>query len=421
MDTWLLIVIGLIILLFIFIIVGARRKKKKQQRAPERTIQTYLSYGDYVSAGKLYLKQKNYLEAANLYFRTPMDKRPLFESIVQQELGPRDAQLFWIKTGRRFERTDPEKAKIAYLLAGAYFDVIKMFIDRNDLPAILELVNFIPPKFQEQTVRKLSQYSFNRGKYRISSELLRAIGFIDEADAILAVGAHDYQAIDQPAVAASLYDDLGRQDLVGESQEQRGERALAAGRIEEAKTAFKQAVKAYDNSNQPKDALRVEERLKKFVLLDQFRDYVAAGDVNSAEEMIEEISENFPAIATSDLYAEIAVVLERNGNLSEAVNYYDKAADLTNNPLKKQSYVNALRRLASQIAARSSEGESVATSDLEEPCPVCRRPITKGQRIAKCPYCHTYAHYSHLVEWVKVQGSCPICRRHLKSDDFKND
>ncbi|MCF2142461.1 MAG: tetratricopeptide repeat protein [Candidatus Heimdallarchaeota archaeon] len=420
METWLVFIIAFGIAL-IFLIIAASRKNKKKTRQPEKTIQTYLSYGDFISAGKLYLRQKNYVEAANLYFRTPLDKRPLFESIVQQELGPKEAQLFWIKTGRRFERSDPERAKIAYLLAGAYFDVIKMFIDRNDADTVIDLVKYIPPKFQEQTVRKLSQYSFNRGKYRISSELLRAIGFVDEADAILAVGAHDYQAIEQPGVSASMYGELGRQDLVGESQEERGERALAAGRIEEAKEAFKQAIKAYDDSNQPKDALRVEKRLEKFVLLDKFRDYAAAGDIDSAEEMIQEISDVFPALATSDLYAEIAVVLERNGNFSEAVNYYDKAADLTNNPLKKQSYVNALRRLASQIAAQRASGEAIATADLPEPCPVCRRPIAKGQKIATCPYCHSVAHYSHLVEWVKVQGTCPICRRHLKTDDFKTE
>lgn len=407
-----------VVALIIIIVVASRKGKQKN---PTGTVNQYLNYGDYISAGRIYLRQKNEIEAADLYFKTPPDKRALFESMVVQQLGTQGAQLFWIKTGRRLERVAPEKAKISYLLAGAYFDAVKMYIDRNDNMSATDLVKHIPANFQEDTVRRLSQYSFNRGKYQMASDLLRSIGFVDEADAILAAGAHDYQVIERPEVAANMYDSVGRQDLVGESQEQRGEQALAEGRIQEAKLAFEKAVKAYDESNQPKDALRVEELLKKFDLLDKFREYAASGDTDAAEDMIDEISRHFPRIALSDLYAEIAAVLERTGKTSEAVTYFDKAADSTNNPIKKQGYVNALRRIGSRIATQDSATDVFAKTDLAEACIVCRRQIRQGEKYISCPYCKKSAHYSHLIEWVKVQGSCPNCHARLKVADFTEE
>ncbi|MHA1121414.1 MAG: hypothetical protein ACTSQ3_03515 [Candidatus Heimdallarchaeota archaeon] len=417
MEAWLvfLLIFGFIVL----IIIIASLRRKKQKKEPRQAVHTYLEHGDYVSAGRMFLRQKKEVDAANLYFQMPPDKKPLYESMILQQLGAQTAQLFWIKTGRRLERSSPDQAKIAYLLAGAHFDAVKMFIDRNNPTSAIEIVKHITVSHQESTVRRLSQYAFNRGKYTVAADLLRAIGLVDEGDAILAVAAHEFGTIERPEIAATMYDSVGRQDLVGESQEHRGEQALSQGKIEEAKVAFAEAVKAYDESNQPKDALRVEDRLKKFNLLDKFRDYAADGNAEAAEDMIDEISASFPAIAISDLYAEIAAVLERSGRPSDSVTYYDKAADSTNNPLKKQGYVNALRRVGSQIASQRGKGETVAASNFSKNCIVCKRQIRKGERIVSCPHCSETAHYSHFVEWVKVQGECPSCHARLKAADFK--
>ncbi|MCK5185071.1 MAG: E3 ubiquitin protein ligase [Candidatus Heimdallarchaeota archaeon] len=417
MEAWqiFLFIFGFVVL----IIIIAALRRKKQKKEPRQAVHTYLEHGDYVSAGRMFLRQKKEIEAANLYFQMPPDKKPLYESMILQQLGAQSAQLFWIKTGRRLERSSPDQAKMAYLLAGAHFDAVKMFIDRNNPTDAIEIVKQIPISHQESTVRRLSQYAFNRGKYPIAADLLRAIGLVDEGDAILAVAAHEFGAIERPEIAATMYDSVGRQDLAGESQEHRGEQALSQGKIEEAKAAFAEAVKAYDESNQPKNALRVEERLKKFNLLDKFRDYAADGNAEAAEDMIDEISTSFPAIAMSDLYAEIASVLERSGRPSESVTYYDKAADSTNNPVKRQGYVNALRRVGSLIASQRGKGESVATANLSEKCIVCKRQIRKGERIVSCPHCKAVAHYSHFVEWLKVQGECPSCHARLKVDDIK--
>jgi RNA polymerase subunit RPABC4/transcription elongation factor Spt4 len=42
-------------------------------------------------------------------------------------------------------------------------------------------------------------------------------------------------------------------------------------------------------------------------------------------------------------------------------------------------------------------------------CRVCGSPIVYGDEILQCPHCKAYAHKTHLIEWIKVKGYCPVC------------
>lgn len=46
-------------------------------------------------------------------------------------------------------------------------------------------------------------------------------------------------------------------------------------------------------------------------------------------------------------------------------------------------------------------------------CSVCKRKIYANQSIQKCPKCNSLAHKSHIIEWLKTIGSCPICKEHI--------
>ncbi|TFF84996.1 hypothetical protein EU523_00705 [Candidatus Heimdallarchaeota archaeon] len=422
MEPWilLLIIFGAIILAIIIIIIK-RNKKGSKKRTTKSSIKTYLDYHDYLSAGRLYLERGERKEAADLYFRIPPEKKPPYERMVIQILGEKGARLFWIHAGRRYADNNLGQAKTAFLLGQAYFDAIKLLIDKGMNAEAIAIVNQIPVSYQEGAVRRLSQYAFNRGKYQIAADLLRAIGLVDEADAVSAVAAHEYGSIERPEIAADFYDSAGRQDLAGRAQEEEGDKALAESRIATAKKAYQKAVQAYDDANQPKEALRVEQLLEQFYLLDEFREFAVNGEPEKAEALIDDIRETFPVITLSALYAEIGSVLEQNNYPHLAITYFDKAADSTNNPVKRQSYVNALRRLGSEISKQPSIGQYLAPHNLEEPCIVCRKPIKKGQEIAHCPHCKKPAHYSHLIEWIKVQGSCPNCYHKLRVDDIQNN
>ncbi len=46
-------------------------------------------------------------------------------------------------------------------------------------------------------------------------------------------------------------------------------------------------------------------------------------------------------------------------------------------------------------------------------CSVCRGAIDSRDPIARCPSCKYVAHDSHLKEWLKIKGECPVCRAQL--------
>jgi hypothetical protein len=51
-------------------------------------------------------------------------------------------------------------------------------------------------------------------------------------------------------------------------------------------------------------------------------------------------------------------------------------------------------------------------------CMVCKLELKDEQDIIYCPYCKGPAHISHLLEWVHMNGTCPICQMRLKEDDM---
>ena len=53
-------------------------------------------------------------------------------------------------------------------------------------------------------------------------------------------------------------------------------------------------------------------------------------------------------------------------------------------------------------------------------CSVCKLPISENQEIGKCPHCENKAHITHLFEWVKTQGKCPICLQDIKMDSIED-
>ncbi|MFX0117736.1 MAG: RING finger domain-containing protein, partial [Candidatus Hodarchaeota archaeon] len=42
-------------------------------------------------------------------------------------------------------------------------------------------------------------------------------------------------------------------------------------------------------------------------------------------------------------------------------------------------------------------------------CSICRFAVEFGENTATCPECGSIFHQSHLEEWLKIKGSCPVC------------
>ncbi|MFW9997454.1 MAG: hypothetical protein ACFFD4_35750 [Candidatus Odinarchaeota archaeon] len=46
-------------------------------------------------------------------------------------------------------------------------------------------------------------------------------------------------------------------------------------------------------------------------------------------------------------------------------------------------------------------------------CHVCKREIKTEEELVNCPECIHPFHKAHLAEWVKVKGTCPVCKKHI--------
>lgn len=46
-------------------------------------------------------------------------------------------------------------------------------------------------------------------------------------------------------------------------------------------------------------------------------------------------------------------------------------------------------------------------------CPICRKPVLYGENVLECTFCGIEAHAPHLLEWLRIKGTCPNCREKL--------
>ncbi|NVM03452.1 MAG: hypothetical protein HWN67_14080 [Candidatus Helarchaeota archaeon] len=52
-------------------------------------------------------------------------------------------------------------------------------------------------------------------------------------------------------------------------------------------------------------------------------------------------------------------------------------------------------------------------------CSICLLKIGSTEEVLRCPYCNSLAHKSHLLEWLKIKGVCPVCKYPLKWNNKK--
>ncbi|NHJ49801.1 MAG: hypothetical protein FK733_18560 [Asgard group archaeon] len=70
-----------------------------------------------------------------------------------------------------------------------------------------------------------------------------------------------------------------------------------------------------------------------------------------------------------------------------------------------------------RISERTNVNEPCSNCGVETvQCSVCKLPISFGSDYLECNHCQNIAHNEHLLEWVKVKGTCPICHQKLIVD-----
>ena len=46
-------------------------------------------------------------------------------------------------------------------------------------------------------------------------------------------------------------------------------------------------------------------------------------------------------------------------------------------------------------------------------CSICKIEIKVGSEIFECPFCKSYFHKEHYIQWVSTKGKCPVCKKSL--------
>jgi hypothetical protein len=54
------------------------------------------------------------------------------------------------------------------------------------------------------------------------------------------------------------------------------------------------------------------------------------------------------------------------------------------------------------------------TEKKQTACMICKLPFKEGQRVSRCPMCQSMFHETHIFEWLKVKGKCPVCLQSLR-------
>jgi hypothetical protein len=55
------------------------------------------------------------------------------------------------------------------------------------------------------------------------------------------------------------------------------------------------------------------------------------------------------------------------------------------------------------------------TFETAQRCAVCSYWVYPGEQVALCPACRAQGHRTHMLEYVKAKGTCPVCSQRLSS------
>ncbi len=258
-----------------------------------------------------------------------------------------------------------DKAKDEYLKTGRIFGAAKSVAAKgiDHTGEALEIISRYAPEREEEMVRNLSRYFFDSGEVEISAKVLYDYGLKEESNAVLATIGKDtseFESLEQPVEVDTF--------------------AVSADPL------------SYSTSADLASEGGVEGSYSS--LNTSLDDKGSSGLISEREQAIfkelDSISSESPTV-TVDPFASTEV----KEVIAESTTSRNERSQFKKQPLK------------------------IATSDLDERCTVCLGTIKAGESFVRCPHCGKPAHYSHLIEWLKVKSQCPNCRKELSIRMFQ--
>jgi hypothetical protein len=65
------------------------------------------------------------------------------------------------------------------------------------------------------------------------------------------------------------------------------------------------------------------------------------------------------------------------------------------------------------------DNQSGTVPEHGEECMVCNLELNENDDVVWCPHCGDPAHKTHLLEWIRMRNTCPICGKHLSEQFFE--
>ena len=429
-------------MLFLLVILGSGliilRKiagsKGKQSRKASRLEQQ----GRFLEAVEIYSKI-SLTRAAEMVLRTPEASQILVLRKFESYFKPQKIERTFLRLARIYgEKNDPLKASKAFLFARKPFAAARAYIDHGGvdfIPAAIQVIdqNTRYIHNRDQSIRNLAKHAYHKQKYMEAAELLRTIGAEEEANAVLVAAAsemkkHGFDSLAKqylgttkhPEKAIQTYlDEIQAHLLKGDIEKIRRSLSVTKGLIRNLEKHPEQISK--NKFPELKEKVAEYDRILK--VIDSARDLLRKKNRHQSIALYEELIENMGDTVPGFVFAEAALANEEQ-NPDRAISLYRQASEL----IESQQAANSFRLRAKNIEIASSFGSQVNSattsptteSNLEESCAVCRTKISDVRILVRCPECGSPAHYPHLAEWLKIRGSCPVCKKKITIPSSRN-
>jgi hypothetical protein len=422
----LLIIIAAIIIIIIIVISTRKSSEKHIQKGYELEQQgKHLDALDYFARNSLE-------QAANLVLRTPEASQILVLRRLEKRYTLKQIEKVFLRIARSsIGRNDLHTAASAFVLAKKPFAAAKVFIDTGsleDIPAAIQIIdrNISLIHNRDQAIRNLARHAYNSRKYMEAAELLRTIEADEEANAVIIAATTEMRKegrieeaeqflakIRKPAVAIEQYLLEVRNFLKqGNIEKMRRSLAIAKDIIEKLPPEEKRTFKG--DLDSLKASITEYDRLLK--ILDSARDILRKKNTNQAIALYDELLESLGEEAPTPILAEAALANEEN-DPQYAAKLFHRAALQAQSPRAAESFKLRAKKLEIITEGQIPPVEKLVTdfdTEVEEFCSVCRMRITEPSKLIRCPECGSPAHYTHLAEWLKIRGHCPICKKKIK-------
>ena len=424
MDPLVYLIIIVLIIVFFRRILGSKGKLLNKASRLEQQ-------GKYLDALDIYFRI-SIRSSADMVLRTPEASQILALRKLERKYRPQQLYKVFNKLARTYiEKSDPHKASKAFLFARKPFAAAKAFLDIGGIdyiPAAIQIIDQNPQLIhnRDQAVRNLARHAYNNQMFLEAAELLRAIGEEEEGTAVLIAAATELKK--------QGVEDLAAQYLTTTSHPKKAitqylneiEKSFTKGDIEQVRRSLSVAkellASIMEKSEDPIDdnlleiRASIQESDRLLRILDSARDLLKKKNTNQSVALYEELIEGFTKVP-GFILAEAALANEEQNPLY-ASSLYEQAAEKVESEQAARSFRVRAKKIkisATSVTSSGIDEEVLAReSEFQENCSVCRMQIIDVNSMVRCPECGTPAHYSHLAEWLKIRGFCPICKNKIK-------